>query len=68
MFLNVDELVMLTERTRKADQIAWLRQHRIPYLVGANGHPRVSRTYVENILWGRPEENRAQPNFDAISG
>ena len=66
MFLNREELEALTERKRKADQIAWLRKHRIPYLIGANGHPRVSRTYVENVLAGRPEANEPEPNFAAL--
>jgi len=66
MFLTPEELETLTERKRKADQIAWLRGHRIPYLTGANGHPRVSRAYVENVLCGKPEANEPEPNFAAI--
>ena len=66
MFLTIAELEMLTERKRKADQVAWLRKQRIPYLTGANGHPRVSRAYVENILAGRPDANEPEPNFAAI--
>jgi len=68
MFLTPEELEALTERMRKADQIEWLQKHRIPFLVGANGHPRVSRAYIENILSGRPELNRPEPNFAAING
>lgn len=66
MFLTREELETLTERKRKADQVAWLRKRRIPHLIGANGHPRVSRSYVENVLAGRPEANEPEPNFDAI--
>lgn len=66
MFLTLEEVEALTERARKADQVAWLQKHRIPYLVGANGHPRVSRAFIENILSGRPEQNTPQPNFAAI--
>ncbi len=66
MFLTREELEALTERKRKADQVAWLRKHRIPYLTGANGHPRVSRSYVENVLAGRPDANEPEPNFAAL--
>lgn len=68
MFLSLEEVEALTERMRKADQIAWLQRQRIPFLVGANGHPRVSRAYIENILSGRPEQNAPQPNFAALGG
>ena len=68
MFLNLEEIEALTERTRKKDQIAWLQERGIPYLVGANGHPRVSRTYIESILSGRLEAKGPSPNFSAIGG
>ena len=66
MFLTSDEIEALTERKRKADQVAWLRKHRIPYLVGANGHPRVSRSFVENVLAGKRNHSEPEPNFDAL--
>lgn len=68
MFLTPEELEALTERTRKTDQVEWLHRNHIPFLVGANGHPRVSRAYIENILSGRPEANAPEPNFAAIGG
>ena len=68
MFLTLDEIEALTERTRKNDQIMWLQQRGIPYLVGANGHPRVSRSYLENILAGKTDANGPAPNFSAIRG
>lgn len=66
MFLSREELEALTERKRKAEQVAWLRMHRIPFLVGANGHPRVSRAFVENILAGRRSIAEPEPNFEAL--
>ena len=68
MFLTPDELEELTERMRKVDQVTWLRKNRIPYLIGANGHPRVSRAYIENMLSARPDKNGAEPNFAALNG
>lgn len=67
MFLTREELEALTERKRKADQVAWLRKHRIPYLVGAAGHPRVSRSFLENVLAGKRNVTEPEPNFDALS-
>lgn len=66
MFLTRDDLEELTERKRKADQVAWLRRHRIPFLIGASGHPRVSRAFVENMLAGKSNHSEPEPNFDAL--
>ena len=66
MFLKPEELIELTERLRKADQIAWLRQNQIPFLIGGNGHPRVSRAFIENRLAGRQGAATPQPNFAAL--
>lgn len=68
MFLTREELEELTERKRKADQVAWLRQHRVPFLMGAKGSPRVSRSHVENILAGQQDATGPQPNFAALMG
>ena len=67
MFLTREEIEELTERKRKADQVAWLRRHRIPYLVSAAGHPRVSRAFVENVLAGKRNVTEPEPNFDALN-
>lgn len=46
MFLTQSELAELTERKRKADQIAWLKANGYHYATGANGHARVLREHV----------------------
>lgn len=66
MFLSREELEELTERKRKADQVAWLRKHRIPFLVSASGHPRVSRSFVESVLTGKRSVTEPEPNFEAL--
>lgn len=66
MFLTREELEQLTERRAKAQQLAWLRKNAIPFLIGAHGHPRVSRAYVENLLSGRGDANGPEPNFAAL--
>ena len=67
MFLTREELEDLTERKRKTDQVAWLRKHRVPYLIGAKGHPRVSRSFVENTLTARRNITEPEPNFAALN-
>jgi len=66
VFISREELEELTERKRKADQVAWLRRNRVPFFIGANGHPRVSRAYVENRLAGRQASEHPEPNFAAL--
>lgn len=52
MFLTQSELAELTERKRKADQIAWLKANGYTYAIGANGHARVLREYLQTRLCG----------------
>ena len=47
MFLEDHELVQLTGRKMKSQQIAWLRTSGIPFRVNATGHPVVTRSAVE---------------------
>lgn len=52
LFLTQTELAELTERKRKADQIAWLKSNGYHYAIGANGHARVLREHVQARLCG----------------
>jgi hypothetical protein len=52
MFLTQTELAELTERKRKAEQIAWLKANGYTYAIGANGHARVLRDHVHAKLCG----------------
>ena len=52
MFLTQSELAELTERKRKAEQIAWLKANGYTYAIGANGHARVLRDHVHAKLCG----------------
>lgn len=47
MFLTAEELVTLTGRKMKSQQIAWLKKSGIPYRVNATGHPVVTRSAIE---------------------
>jgi hypothetical protein len=47
MFLTKDELVTLTGRKNKSNQIEWLRREAIPFRVNATGHPVVTKAAIE---------------------
>lgn len=70
MFLTQTELAELTERKRKADQIAWLKSNGFHYVIGANGHPRVLRDHVHARLCGgiisAPVSASLEPNWGAM--
>lgn len=46
MFLTPDELCELSGAKRRSNIQQWLDAQRIPYLIGADGWPRVSRAVV----------------------
>lgn len=48
MFLEPEELRVLTGRKLKSKQIQWLRGEGIPFRVNALGHPVVTRVTVES--------------------
>lgn len=69
LFITQSELIELTERTRKAAQIAWLITNQYPFAIGANGHARVSRDYVIARLGGahlKASRTIPEPNWGAI--
>lgn len=50
MFLTPEELVELTGRQRVKHQIAALKAAEIPYILSADGDPRVLRAEIERRL------------------
>ncbi|WP_340676162.1 DUF4224 domain-containing protein [Paraperlucidibaca sp.] len=54
MVLSKQELRELTGRARHGDQQDWLIKQRIPFLVGADGIPKVLRTTLSSILGAPP--------------
>lgn len=53
-FLSEDELKVLTGRSFKSKQAAWLRSEGIPFRLSATGHPVV--------LWSSIDSNNKQPS------
>lgn len=70
MFLTQSELAELTERKRKAEQIAWLKANGYTYAIGANGHARVLRDHVQAKLGGMAiipnAAGSTEPNWAAL--
>lgn len=65
MFLNPDELAVLTGRKTKSKQIEFLRRAGIPFRVNATGHPVVVRSAIDG---GRPvpEPKRWMPRVIGV--
>lgn len=66
MFLDQDDLEILTGRRARPSQCRWLDQQGIPYLISATGKVQVLKELVENRLGmkskgGIPE---AEPRWD----
>lgn len=61
LFLNQEELNVLTGRKHKSRQIELLRSMGVPFRINATGHPVVTRGVVE----GRKEEapKAAEPRW-----
>lgn len=69
MFLTQSELAELTERKRKGEQIAWLKANGYTYAIGANGHAKVLREYLQARLCGISVVTapaKLKPNFAAM--
>lgn len=73
IFLTQTELADLTERKRKAEQIAWLKCNGFVFAIGANGHARVSLEHVKARLGGHITTSAPaapavmQPNWGAMA-
>lgn len=52
VFLSPEDLSELTGRQTAPAQIRWLREQRIPFLIGADGKPKVLRSTILAMLGG----------------
>jgi hypothetical protein len=55
MILSPDEVCELTGRRQPKRQIQWLTENQWKFFVGADGHPKVARSYYE-AHYGEPEK------------
>lgn len=63
MFLTIPELRELTELERQAAIRRWLDRARIPYMVSANGWPKVLRSVIMERLGGEVTVPAAEPRL-----
>ena len=67
MFLERSEIKTLTGYVRAADQIKWLRNNKVAFLVNAAGIPIVARATVATILGtGGSSSQCDEPNWGAL--
>ena len=66
MFLSRDDIKTLTGYVRAADQIRWLRNNKVAFMVNAAGIPIVSRSAIENMLGNGGSSSHAEPNWGAL--
>jgi hypothetical protein len=52
MLLSIEELKELSGRKNKSKIKEWLRSKGVNYLEGADGYPKVSKEYIEEMLKG----------------
>ena len=55
LFLTAPDIQDLTGYQRPHDQIRWLRQRAYVFELGADGRPRILRSYLERRLGGAVE-------------
>lgn len=63
MFLTQSELIEMTGYQKHAAQQRWLKQQRIPFLIGGDGMPRVLRATVVGIFGGSSKAEPAGPQL-----
>ena len=68
MFITADDIKELTGRSRKLEQIMWLRENRWNYVVDAHGRPKVARSeFDRHLLGGAPPPTAPEPDFAALA-
>lgn len=63
MFLTQSELTEMTGYQKYAAQQRWLKEQRIPFLIGGDGMPRVLRATVLGIFGGHSKAEPAGPQL-----
>lgn len=60
MFLTKEDLTNLTGAKKLTNQVNWLRDQGIKYLVNAAGHPVVAIKHVEEILCNGVKQEKSK--------
>lgn len=62
MLLSVEELKELSGRKNKSKIKEWLRSKGVNFLESADGYPKVSKEYVEEMLKGNIQTKQPASN------
>jgi hypothetical protein len=69
MLLSIEELKELSGRKNKSKIKEWLRAKGVTFLEGADGYPKVSKEYIEEMLKGNviiKTHDRKRGNANAL--
>lgn len=67
LILSKAELMELTGLQRPSAIKRWLERQRVPYMVGADGWPRVLQTIIMNRLGGKAEAPKPEPQLRLLN-
>lgn len=67
LFLQPDELVVVTGFRQKSRQHQWLKANRVPHKLNALGKPVVSRAKWEEAQGKTARATKSQPNWGACT-
>ncbi|MDN5849114.1 MAG: DUF4224 domain-containing protein [Nitrococcus sp.] len=65
--LTAAEVAALTGYRRPSKQVEQLKRAGIRHIIGADGHPRVARCWLENVTQSG-KTRRTEPNWGAFNG
>lgn len=65
-FLTAPDLVALTGKAQAKQQCAELARRGIPFILGAQGRPQVSRHHTRMIATGQEVRQSIGPNWSAV--
>lgn len=66
MLLKPEIIRELTDRPQPAKQIEWLTRHGWVFEIGDSGRPKVSLSYYEQRMGGKPQTRQQQPRWDKV--
>ncbi len=65
-FLTATDVASLTDKQQAKQQCAALERMGVPFIVGAQGRPQVSRYHVRQIAIGAEVRQSAEPNWSTV--
>lgn len=65
MFLTQEDIQDLTGFKNRKNQIKWLRENGINFLIAGDGRPRVLHSHIESLIGATSKtvKRRVEPNF-----